>query len=175
MWWCLGCWEPLTWAGVNDRQGFLVDNAERHRELSDRYGLRPREFYDIMKDPGSMANPLHFVPLMRDERAEPKLRPPWRTKTGSTPALAAVSWQPVGAPAGSADCRHLTNEKIRRLTKAAQQQNYKSHTDRYRKDGQYKAQCQNRVPTTPEFLQYETGVWAREDGEDDILEPVHRH
>ena len=44
-WWCLSCWEPMTIAGINDRQSFLADDTERRRELKDRYGLSPAEVY----------------------------------------------------------------------------------------------------------------------------------
>ncbi len=30
-WWCLHCWEPMTVAGIGDRQSFLADSFERHR------------------------------------------------------------------------------------------------------------------------------------------------
>ncbi len=52
-WWCLRCWEPMTVAGIADRQTFLADDFERHRELRERYGLTAAEFEACREMPGS--------------------------------------------------------------------------------------------------------------------------
>ena len=166
MWWCLSCREPPTWAEAHDRQGFLSDKLERRRELTNRYGISAQEFQELMQLPGSMVNAFPFVPYERAEHDELVVKPPWRLTHGAAPALAAVAWRPVVSTARSADCRHLTNAKIRRLYQAAQKRDFFSHTDRYRRENHYRLQCQNADPPTPELLQYATGVWSREDGQD---------
>ena len=72
-------------------------------------------------------------------------------------------------------CMHLTNEKIRRLTKAARREgDFAPHTDRYRRDAVYAARCKAVEPhPTPEWLQYTSLERAREDGEDVYPPSVH--
>ena len=73
------------------------------------------------------------------------------------------------------ECRHLSNKKIRDLTKAAQREgDYSSHTDRYRRDHLYAARCKAVQPyPTPEWLQYTSCERARKDGEEINPPSVH--
>ncbi len=196
--WCLGCWEALTWAGVNNRQALLRDDTERVRELKDRYGLNSQDFDAVIRLPGSAVNTLPPWRLPRAPGAEPKLRAPWHTSDrphkaappkAPPPALAATRWQPTIATARSVgkgkappptltrvpECAQLSNEKIRKLTKAARTEgDFASHTYRYRRDATYAARCKAvEAHPTPECLQYTSLDCAREDGED--VNPLSVH
>ncbi len=57
-WWCVRCWEPVTVAGIADRQTFLADVFERHREVRERYGLMPAAFEKFREMPGSTVSGL---------------------------------------------------------------------------------------------------------------------
>ncbi len=76
VWWCLGCWEPLTWVGVDNRQAFLRDNTERHREFIERYCVTPADFHHIMMQPESAVSTLTKWRTARGPGVEPKLRAP---------------------------------------------------------------------------------------------------
>ena len=167
LWYCLNCWEPITWAGVQDRQGFLKDDTARINELRYRYGLSSSESQKILDAPGHAVNPLPHVPYERraGETLPIKAPCPPRTAAAAAPAAAAPVWRPAGAAARWAG-QSLTNEKIKRLNQAAKKHNFRSHTDRYHRDPEYRSSCLKLDPPTPEWLQYSTGVWAREDGND---------
>ena len=121
------------------------------------------------------------IPTLAPHKAAPSTMPP--------PALAATPWRPTLGTARSVgkgkappptlvrvpECRHLSNKKIRDLTKAAQREgDYSSHTDRYRRDHLYAARCKAVQPyPTPEWLQYTSCEWAREDGEEINPPSVH--
>ena len=57
-WWCLACWEALTWAGIADRQTYVIDHAERTRELRVCYDVTMPEFDAIIRTPGHAVNTL---------------------------------------------------------------------------------------------------------------------
>ena len=50
--WCLACWNPITWRGVQDRHSWLLNAEERKKELQDRYGITPADFHAILGTPG---------------------------------------------------------------------------------------------------------------------------
>jgi hypothetical protein len=116
-WWCLLCWEPITWAGVADRQSYLRDDRERIRVLSERYTLTMREFDVIMRTPGSAINTLPPWRVARERGAEPAIRSPWHTDTRphkaappkqlALPAMVAIATaRSVGAPAPYYSCNY---------------------------------------------------------------------
>ncbi len=76
-WRCFNCWESITWAGVADRQAFILDSSERQRELRIYYELTPRQFDTICKTPGSAINTLPTVRNARpDDEEETEMYPP---------------------------------------------------------------------------------------------------
>ena len=75
-WWCLSCWEPMTIAGINDRQSFLANDHERRRELKDRYGLTPAEFEELREQPGSSIANLTVWSREREPGVNPTYGPP---------------------------------------------------------------------------------------------------
>ncbi len=52
-WVGLKCWEPMTIAGIHDRQGFILNKFERDSELLNRYGLTPKEIEALCNKPAS--------------------------------------------------------------------------------------------------------------------------
>ncbi len=98
-------------------------------------------------------------------RAPHKAAPPPQL---ALPAMVAIATaRLVGAPAlmttRAPECAHLDAKKFRQLSKSAQRGGeYMSHTDRYRRDVQYRLVCLGHSPPTPEWLQYPyDGVGAR--------------
>ena len=157
-------------SGVNDRLTFLRDAAERKRELEDRYGLTTTQFQAIQENHGSAVCSITARQPKRPPQA-PTFRPPTvAVVRPKSPALSAVAkWQPKAASstARSADCVHLKDQKFRKLQQGAVSQGYKSHTDRYEKDEQYRANCLSHLPfPTPRYLQYSTLEWANVEGPD---------
>ena len=170
LWYCLGCWEPLTMSGVNDRLTFLRDAAERKRELEDRYGLTTTRFQAKRENPGSAVCSITARQPKRPPQA-PTFRPPTvAVVRPKSLALSAVAkWQPKAASstARSADCVHLEDQQIRKLQQGAVSQGYKSHTDRYDKDDTCRANCFRHLTCpAPRYLQYITLEWANVEGPD---------
>ena len=48
-WWCAGgCWNPITYAGINDRIAFFKHQTDRWAEVADIYGMTRTEFNERM-------------------------------------------------------------------------------------------------------------------------------
>ncbi len=182
-WWCLACWEALTWAGIADRQTYVIDHAERTRELRVCYAVSMPEFDAIVRAPGHAVNtlPARRLPRPADE-ADTVFLPPWhygdRRKAPAPahvamPALSVAATARSGnAPSGTTldpSCVHLSARKIRDLIKSARRVGYfSSHTDRWRRDLAYRHACNSHNPVTPEWLQFPSGQWARLDGVEEL-------
>ncbi len=182
-WRCLNCWEALTWAGVADRQTYILDNDERKRELRICYDISSNDFDQIVRTAGHAVNTLpsrrHARPA---DEADTMMFPPWRyeeRRKAPAPTHVAMPALSVAATARSGDapttsaldprCTHLTPKNIRELVKSARREGiYLSHTDRWRKDLEYRHACESQDPATPEWLQFPSGRWARLDGVEEL-------
>ena len=177
---CFGCWEALTWAGVHDRQGFVLDADERKRELRLCYGLTPLQFHNIVELAGHAINTLPSARNARPADEEETLMfPPWRYSERGASSTVPVATPSVAATARSGDApntgdlpialRQMTAKKIKELTASARRQGeYTSHTDRWQRDLKYRAACNSHNPVTPEWLQFPSGAWARLDGVEEL-------
>ena len=68
-------------------------------------------------------------------------------------------------------CAHMSDSDMAKLNRAAQKAKhgtggYRSHTERYRLDDQYRARMEGLTPPTPEFLVFRSGEAARVEGAD---------
>ncbi len=179
-WRCFNCWESLTWAGVADRHAFILDSSERERELRTYYDLTPKQFDTVCKAPGSAINTLPNVRNARpDDEEETLMFPPWRQPGVHPSPQVALPTPSVAATARSGNapttsdldprCLHLEPRKIRELVKSARRGGFfTSHTDRWRRDLEYRAACNSHIPVTPEWLQFPSGNWARLDGVEEL-------
>jgi hypothetical protein len=182
-WRCLNCWEALTWAGVADRQTYILNNDERKRELRICYDISSNEFDQIVRTAGHAVNTLPGRRLQRPaDEADTPFVPPWsynERRRAPAPTHVAMPALSVAATARSGDapttsaldprCTHLTPKRIRDLVKSARREGiYLSHTDRWRKDLAYRHACESQDPATPEWLQFPSGRWARLDGVEEL-------
>ncbi len=182
-WRCFGCWEALTWAGVHDRQSFVLDSDERKRELRICYDITPQDFDQIIRTAGHAVNTLPNTRNARPADEDGTLMfPPWRygerrgapsTKHIAMPTLSVAATARSGDAPTTSDldpkCIHLEAKRIRELTKSAQREGiYLSHTDRWRRDLEYRHACNSHLPVTPEWLQFPSGNWARLDGVEEL-------
>ncbi len=182
-WRCLNCWEALTWAGVADRQTYILNNDERKRELRICYDISSSEFDQIVRTAGHAVNTLpsrrHARPA---DEADTLLVPPWRygerrrapaTTHVALPALSVAATARSGDAPNTGDLlttrRQISAQKIRQLNASARRQGeFTSHTDRWQRDLEYRAACNSHNPVTPEWLQFPSGAWARLDGVEEL-------
>ncbi len=106
-WWCLNCWEAITWAGVADRQSYVLNNEERKRELRICYDISSGEFDTIVRAAGHAVNTLPGRRLQRPaDEADTEFVPPWRyedRRKAPAPAHVAMPALSVAATARSGD------------------------------------------------------------------------
>ena len=166
-WLCLECWEPLSFAAINDAQSFLPDQETRKRELWSRYRLTIADFEQLRQQYGTALHGLKFAPRLRAGPPPEGALPQGGPQYARPAAYAAPATQgPQGAGRGAH--APISDAKIKKLTSGAQKKGYLSHTHRYQTDAVYRAACEALRPTpTPEWLQYSSGNWARYDGWDD--------
>ena len=119
------------------------------------------------------ASPPHAPPTA-EAGAPPPYEPPTAeagagrpTRRPAAPRAPRVQHLPIhGDPTIRGACSHLKNVDIRKFNKGATKrkdsnnQHYANHTDRYRRDAGYRADCENHDPPTPEHLYYEDGSYA---------------
>ena len=52
-WLCLKCWEPFSFAALNDSQSHIVDQPSRRKGLWDRYHLTIHDFEQLRQQYGT--------------------------------------------------------------------------------------------------------------------------
>ncbi len=170
-WVCHRCWDPITVAGIHDRQTY-IHKDERKNELWDRYGLSATDVGGLRVTPGSNILGLNsevFNMWTRDRPSGSRFlntRPRQkrvRRPTAGAPYHASQEGGSRGSGVPAAAARtmrgnaHINDADIRTLIRRALKMRYTSHTDRYQRDGTYRHQCQERNPPTPEWLTFSSG------------------
>ena len=87
-------------------------------------------------------------------------RYPWPTPAEAAAGSSGDGGPPPAEKGGGKGMPRVPDSEIWKLT----QKGYLSHTDRWRTDAEYTANCTAQRPVGTNWLQYSSGQWARIDG-----------
>ena len=148
---------------LQGRERFVraAQHDEVKEEVWQRFRFTMKQFHEKTKELYFL-QPLSWAPLAASALASGVL-----AKAGPSAPSSVAKPGPmrIHRVAASTAVPRITDTRSKQFNRTCRRAGFLSHTDRYKRDLEYRATCEQNG--TPEWLQRSNGSWVRQDGTDD--------